>query len=140
MIPKKAIQAIHSAICEESLEDHMDHPEWPGRCVKAAQAAAPYMRSISAEDIEAVADMIKAAKGADRPRVVEVCHDRDGYRYSDRDQIRYGQAITGWPIRLATITEAPRNDDERAWIDEVLATFITPKGRIIHAYKEVVQP
>ena len=42
MIPRKAIQAIHAAICEESFEDHMD-PEWPGRCVKAAQAAAPYL-------------------------------------------------------------------------------------------------
>lgn len=42
MIPSKAIEAIHAAICEESFEDHMD-PEWPGRCVKAAQAAAPHL-------------------------------------------------------------------------------------------------
>ena len=42
MIPRKAIEAIHAAICEESLEDHLD-PEWPGRCVKAAQAAYPYI-------------------------------------------------------------------------------------------------
>lgn len=42
MIPSKAIEAIHAAICEESLEDHMD-PAWPGRCVKAAQAAYPYI-------------------------------------------------------------------------------------------------
>ena len=42
MIPKKAVEAIHAAICEESLEDHMD-PVWPGRCVKAAQAAYPYI-------------------------------------------------------------------------------------------------
>lgn len=42
MIPHKAIEAIHAAICEESLEDHMD-PVWPGRCVKAAQAAAPHL-------------------------------------------------------------------------------------------------
>jgi len=40
MIPKKAVEAIHAAICEESLEDHMD-PVWPGRCVKAA--AAPHL-------------------------------------------------------------------------------------------------
>jgi hypothetical protein len=33
-----AAKAIHSAICEESLEDHLD-PKWPGRCVKAAKAA-----------------------------------------------------------------------------------------------------
>jgi len=42
VIPRKAIQAIHAAICEESLEDHMD-PAWPGRCVKAAQAAYPHL-------------------------------------------------------------------------------------------------
>ena len=42
MIPRKAIEAIHAAICEESLEDHMD-PAWPGRCVKAVQAAAPHL-------------------------------------------------------------------------------------------------
>jgi hypothetical protein len=42
MIPNEAVEAIHAAICEESLEDHMD-PQWPGRCVKAAQAAAPYL-------------------------------------------------------------------------------------------------
>lgn len=28
-------EAIHAAICEESLRDHLD-PGWPGRCVKAA--------------------------------------------------------------------------------------------------------
>jgi hypothetical protein len=72
----------------------------------------------------------------DRPRVVEVCYDRDGHRYSDRDQIRYGQAITGWPIRLATITEAPRDNMARAWIDETLSTFIAPGGMIVHAYEE----
>ena len=42
MIPRKAVEAIHAAICEESLEDHVD-PEWPGRCVKAAQAAYPHI-------------------------------------------------------------------------------------------------
>lgn len=31
-------EEIHAAICEESLSDHLD-PEWPGRCVKAANAA-----------------------------------------------------------------------------------------------------
>lgn len=45
MISVEAVQAVHSLICEESLEDHMD-PQWPGRCVKAVQAAAPaLMRS-----------------------------------------------------------------------------------------------
>jgi hypothetical protein len=41
-IPAEAVEAIHSVICEESLEDHMD-PDWPGRCVKAAAAAAPHL-------------------------------------------------------------------------------------------------
>lgn len=40
MISVEAVEAVHSLICEESLEDHMD-PQWPGRCVKAVQAAAP---------------------------------------------------------------------------------------------------
>jgi len=42
VIQARAIQAIHAAICDESFEDHMD-PAWPGRCVKAAQAAYPHI-------------------------------------------------------------------------------------------------
>jgi len=38
----KAVEAVHSRICEESLSEHMD-PMWPGRCVKAVQAAAPHL-------------------------------------------------------------------------------------------------
>ena len=39
---EKAIEAVHSRICDESLSEHMD-PMWPGRCVKAVQAAAPHL-------------------------------------------------------------------------------------------------
>ena len=49
MIPRKAVEAIHAVICEESLEDHMD-PQWPGRCVKAAQAAAPHLMAREQDD------------------------------------------------------------------------------------------
>lgn len=42
MIREAAAQAIHGAICEESLEDHLD-PDWPGRCVRAAEAIAPVL-------------------------------------------------------------------------------------------------
>jgi len=49
MIPDKAVEAIHAAICEESLEDHMD-PVWPGRCVKAVQAAYPHIAAAVLND------------------------------------------------------------------------------------------
>lgn len=44
MIPQEAVQAAHSAICEQNLDDCLD-PDWRGRCVKAVEAAAPYMPS-----------------------------------------------------------------------------------------------
>jgi len=36
----KAIEAVHRAICEDSYEECL---EWSGRCVKAIEAAAPYI-------------------------------------------------------------------------------------------------
>jgi hypothetical protein len=48
VIPDEAVEAIHAVICEESMEDHMD-PDWPGRCVKAAQAAAPHIIKYEAD-------------------------------------------------------------------------------------------
>lgn len=71
MIPRKAVEAIHSAICEESLEDHMD-PQWPGRCVKAAQAAAPRMMAqawdASAEEAESSGWMHEAGAADTKAR------------------------------------------------------------------------
>ena len=46
---EKAIEAVHSRICDESLSEHMD-PMWPGRCVKAVQAAAPHLTAAAWED------------------------------------------------------------------------------------------
>jgi hypothetical protein len=42
VIPEKAIQAAHAAICEQNIEDCLD-PDWRGKCVKAVEAAAPHM-------------------------------------------------------------------------------------------------
>ena len=43
MIPAKAIQAAHAAVCEQSLDDCLD-PDWRGKCVKAVEAAAPHIK------------------------------------------------------------------------------------------------
>lgn len=40
MTPEKAVQAAHAAICEENFADCL---EWRGKCVKAVEAAAPYL-------------------------------------------------------------------------------------------------
>lgn len=40
VIPEKAVQAAHSAICEQNFEDCL---EWRGKCVKAVEAAAPHV-------------------------------------------------------------------------------------------------
>ena len=68
MIPRKAIAAIHAAICEESLEDHMD-PEWPGRCVKAAQAAYPHIAAAVLND--AAESLIKQEFAEVTPRMLK---------------------------------------------------------------------
>lgn len=67
MIPDEAVEAIHAAICEESLEGHMD-PGWPGRCVKAAQAAVPHLTQPAYDDgyRKACEDII-AAKPTGKP-------------------------------------------------------------------------
>lgn len=49
MIAQEAIEAVHAAICEESLADHLD-PMWRGRCVKAVEAAAPFLRAQALKD------------------------------------------------------------------------------------------
>lgn len=48
MIPEKAIQAAHAAICEQNLDDCLD-PGWRGKCVKAVEAAAPIILSHEAD-------------------------------------------------------------------------------------------
>lgn len=40
VIPDAAVEAAHRAICEDDLDDCLD---WRGRCVKAAEAAAPHL-------------------------------------------------------------------------------------------------
>jgi hypothetical protein len=44
MIPDEAVQAAHAAICEQNIDDCLD-PNWRGKCVKAVEAAAPYLRA-----------------------------------------------------------------------------------------------
>jgi hypothetical protein len=58
----QAVEAIHAAICEESLTDHMD-PDWPGKCVKAAIAADSVMFSEAA--IERAAKALRAEFSVD---------------------------------------------------------------------------
>lgn len=43
-IPTEAIIAAHAAICEQNLDDCLD-PDWRGKCVKAVEAAAPYIQA-----------------------------------------------------------------------------------------------
>jgi hypothetical protein len=43
-VPVEAVKAAHSAICEQNLDDCLD-PDWRGKCVKAVEAAAPYLRA-----------------------------------------------------------------------------------------------
>lgn len=49
MIPEKAVQAAHAAICEQNIDDCLD-PDWRGKCVKAVEAAAPYMMAAAWEE------------------------------------------------------------------------------------------
>ena len=42
MIPDEAVRAAHAAICEQNIDDCLD-PDWRGKCVKAVEAAAPYL-------------------------------------------------------------------------------------------------
>jgi hypothetical protein len=44
---ERAAEEIHAAICDESLEDHLD-PDWPGRCVKAAEATITALKGDNA--------------------------------------------------------------------------------------------
>jgi hypothetical protein len=59
----EAVEAVHSRICEESLAEHMD-PQWPGRCVKAVQAAAPHLTAQAFRD---AADAIDAQRDESNP-------------------------------------------------------------------------
>ena len=70
MIPEQAIIAAKEAMREVTPPPGVSKADWLAEhgsfalIAGAIAAAAPYMRSISAEDIAAVADMIKAAKAA----------------------------------------------------------------------------
>lgn len=70
------------------------------------------------------------------PRTVEVLHGPLLFDDYSRGYVKYGQAITGWPILKATVTEAPRNDTEREWLETYLPQWITPYGEIILGYEE----
>jgi len=66
-ITEEAVQAAHSAICEENLDDCL---EWRGKCVKAVEAAAPLIRAdAKREALEEAADNIDQwiKAGADDP-------------------------------------------------------------------------
>lgn len=39
-----AYEAAHAAICEQNIDDCLD-PGWRGKCVKAVEAAAPYLQA-----------------------------------------------------------------------------------------------
>jgi hypothetical protein len=57
-ITEEAVQAAHSAICEENLDDCL---EWRGKCVKAVEAAAPLIRAdAKGEALEEAADTFSA--------------------------------------------------------------------------------
>ena len=82
----KAVEAVHRRICEESLSEHMD-PKWPGKCVKAVQAAAPHLaaRADAAEaTIRRVRDLLDAT-------------DPNRYAFISTEGLRNGlrSALTG---------------------------------------------
>ena len=62
MIPKEAIEAAHAAICEESLKDCLD-PDWRGKCVRAIEAAAPYLRAQALVDAAAAIEALRPEMG-----------------------------------------------------------------------------
>lgn len=74
--------------------------------------------------------------GVQAPRTVEVIHGPSSIEDYGLGYVRYGQAITGWPILKATVIEAARNDEERKWLETYLPVWITPDGEIIHDYEE----
>lgn len=87
MIPEQAIIAAKEAMREITPPPGVSKAEWLAEygdfalIAGAIAAAAPYLRSISAADISAVADMIKAAKanGWDEGHEVgwdDRCHER----------------------------------------------------------------
>ena len=64
------MQAAHSAICEDNLDDCL---EWRGRCVKAVEAAAPHMMAQAFEEGQKSgmrhADRLVAAAKIGRPEL-----------------------------------------------------------------------
>lgn len=62
----EAVKAVHGRICEESLSEHMD-PKWPGRCVKAVQAAAPHLMAARADAAEATVRRVRDLLDATDP-------------------------------------------------------------------------
>ena len=88
MTHQEAIEAAHAAICEESLKDCLD-PDWRGKCVRAVEAAAPYLR---AQALDALAQQAY-----------------EEWRAADDDELRNGKAaIAGhaedW-LRARAVTE-----------------------------------
>lgn len=91
MIPAKAYEAAHAAICEQGLDDCLDQ-DWRGKCVKAVDAAAPSIRAlVSAEADGVMVDRLQAAVSAalalaqeweyERANFEEI-HDYSNYRLS----------------------------------------------------------
>jgi hypothetical protein len=50
------------------------------------------------------------------------------------DVIYYGHGYTGRAIDIAELMDPPRHQADRDWIEQVLATRITPDGAIHHYY------
>lgn len=70
-------EAIHSAICEESLEEHLD-PDWPGRCVKAADAVLALLQPHtidSVEELDALPHLSVVLDSGGFPRQIDAHND-----------------------------------------------------------------
>jgi hypothetical protein len=91
VIPEGAVQAAHTAICEQNLDDCLD-PDWRGKCVKAVEAATPSIRALAFAEADGVmVDRLQAAVSAalalaqeweyERANFEEI-HDYSNYRLS----------------------------------------------------------
>ena len=97
-----AARAIHAAICEESLEDHLD-PAWPGKCVRAAKAAAPHL----AEDRASRDQAIRQAKQEAFEQ-----GQKSGIRHADRRWAASEMMRPDLPGPISPNPYAPKGDDK----------------------------
>jgi hypothetical protein len=83
LIPEAAVEAAHAVICEDSLDDCL---EWRGRCVKAVEAAAPFI---------AAPILALVAEAESRPGSSAYCTVTT---YQLREAL--GQDVTDWVERV----------------------------------------